>query len=166
MPRIPAAIAIVITVLLPAVSHAQRTLYVTDQIDLGLFASERLDGEPVAELASGTALLVLEQTEGAVHVQAPDGQEGWVSPERLVEAKPASARLPETLARVSALEAEVASLTAERQAVEAQVDEYRWNLPWPWVLGAVLVALGLGFVAGFLWLDAAIRRRHGGFRVY
>jgi hypothetical protein len=166
MPTIQAAVAIAITVLMPAVSHAQRTLYVTDRIDLGLFASEQLDGEPIATLASGAELLVLDQIEGAARVQTPDGREGWVSAERLVESKPAAARLPEALARVSELEAEVAALTAQRQAVEAELGEYRGNLPWLWALGAVLVALGLGFVVGFLWLDAAIRRRHGGFRVY
>jgi hypothetical protein len=39
-------------------------------------------------------------------------------------------------------------------------------LPWPWVLGAVVVALAGGFLAGYWWLDAAIRRRYGGFKVY
>ena len=31
---------------------------------------------------------------------------------------------------------------------------------------ALLVTLAAGFVAGLWWLDALIRRRHGGFRVY
>jgi len=39
-------------------------------------------------------------------------------------------------------------------------------VPWPWVVGALVVALGVGFIAGYWWLDASIRRRHGGFRVY
>jgi hypothetical protein len=36
----------------------------------------------------------------------------------------------------------------------------------PWVAAALVVALVAGFVAGLWWLDATIRRRHGGFRVY
>ena len=35
-----------------------------------------------------------------------------------------------------------------------------------WVLPAVVVALVAGFLVGLWWLDALIRRRHGGFRVY
>ena len=31
---------------------------------------------------------------------------------------------------------------------------------------ALLVTLAGGFVTGLWWLDALIRRRHGGFRIY
>lgn len=57
-------------------------------------------------------------------------------------------------------------LQIENADYEARMERYRGAIPWPWVAGALLVTLAAGFVAGWWWLDASIRRRHGGFRVY
>jgi SH3 domain protein len=57
-------------------------------------------------------------------------------------------------------------LKQQNETYEARLDSYRGSLPLPWVAAALVVALGAGFVAGLWWLDALIRRRHGGFRVY
>lgn len=57
-------------------------------------------------------------------------------------------------------------LKRENQEYEARLDSYRGSLPLPWVGAALLVALAAGFLAGLWWLDALIRRRHGGFRIY
>jgi SH3 domain protein len=60
----------------------------------------------------------------------------------------------------------LARLQQENTAYAQRMELYRGAIPWPWVAGAVLVSLILGFVGGWWWLDAAIRRRYGGFRVY
>ena len=60
----------------------------------------------------------------------------------------------------------LAQLRAENLGYEARIELYRGAIPWPWVLGAVIVALGAGFVGGWWWLDASIRRRYGGFKMY
>jgi len=57
-------------------------------------------------------------------------------------------------------------LTAENAAYEERFESYRHALPLPWVVVAGVVALVAGFLVGLWWLDALIRRRHGGFRVY
>jgi SH3 domain protein len=57
-------------------------------------------------------------------------------------------------------------LQRENEAYEARLDAYRGALPLPWVGAALLVTAVGGFVGGLWWLDALIRRRHGGFRVY
>lgn len=57
-------------------------------------------------------------------------------------------------------------LKSENQSFEAQLERYRGSIPLLWAGGAMLVALLGGFVAGLWWLDALIRRRHGGFRIY
>jgi SH3 domain protein len=62
--------------------------------------------------------------------------------------------------------ATLAQLEQENQAYLERFESYRGMLPWPWVLGAVVVALGAGFFAGYWWLDAAIRRRYGGFKLH
>jgi SH3 domain protein len=57
-------------------------------------------------------------------------------------------------------------LQAENLAYEQRFESYRYALPLLWVAVAGVVTLVAGFLAGLWWLDALIRRRHGGFRVY
>ena len=57
-------------------------------------------------------------------------------------------------------------LTAENRAFEERFESYRYSLPLTWVVVAGIVTLVAGFLVGLWWLDALIRRRHGGFRVY
>ena len=60
----------------------------------------------------------------------------------------------------------VQRLQTENRAHEERLESYRHTLPLKWVIPAVVVALVAGFLVGLWWLDALIRRRHGGFRVY
>jgi SH3 domain protein len=60
----------------------------------------------------------------------------------------------------------VSRLQDENRAYEARFEAYRYSLPMKWVIPALVVVLVAGFFAGLWWLDALIRRRHGGFRVY
>lgn len=76
------------------------------------------------------------------------------------------AEAEQTLAAAVAEREMLARLRAENQEYEARMELYRGSVPWPWVAGALVVVFGAGFFAGYWWLDASIRRRHGGFRVY
>jgi hypothetical protein len=60
----------------------------------------------------------------------------------------------------------IARLESDNVAYVERLEGYRHTLPLAWVLPAVVVALVAGFLVGLWWLDALIRRRHGGFRVY
>ncbi|HEX5046662.1 MAG TPA: TIGR04211 family SH3 domain-containing protein [Gammaproteobacteria bacterium] len=194
--------AVAIAILLGcATAAAAETAWVTDSLRLGLYAEPDASGAPSQNLTSGTALEVLERTQGYARVRTAAGSEGWVKSAYLVDEKPAALRVAELeaelaslrtdadrarAARVSAedelhrLGKQVAAtsgsseaiqdilgrLKQENEAYEARLDSYRWSLPLPWVAAALLVALVAGFVGGLWWLDALIRRRHGGFRVY
>ena len=57
-------------------------------------------------------------------------------------------------------------LKSENASYAEQLDAYRGALPLAWVVAAIFVMLVAGFVAGWWWLDASIRRRHGGFRIH
>jgi SH3 domain protein len=70
------------------------------------------------------------------------------------------------LAAAEAARNTLARLQMENSAYEERMELYRGAVPWPWVVGALVIVLGAGFVGGWWWLDALIRRRHGGFRVY
>jgi SH3 domain protein len=65
-----------------------------------------------------------------------------------------------------AIQETLGRLKRENEAYEARLDSYRGSLPLLWVGAALVVTLAAGFVAGLWWLDALIRRRHGGFRIY
>jgi SH3 domain protein len=82
------------------------------------------------------------------------------------EAGEAAAGAAENVAAGAADRERIIELERENQAYFERFERYRGTLPWPWVLGAVVVALGAGFLGGYWWLDAAIRRRYGGFKVY
>jgi SH3 domain protein len=60
----------------------------------------------------------------------------------------------------------IARLESENQAHIERLEMYRHTLPLAWVVPALVVSLVAGFLVGLWWLDALIRRRHGGFRVY
>jgi SH3 domain protein len=60
----------------------------------------------------------------------------------------------------------IARLERENTAYIERLERNRYSLPLALVLPAVVVALVAGFLVGLWWLDALIRRRHGGFRVY
>jgi SH3 domain protein len=57
-------------------------------------------------------------------------------------------------------------LESENQALAVRMEAYRGALPIRWVAVAVLAALVGGIGLGLWILDAHIRRRHAGFRVY
>jgi SH3 domain protein len=82
--------------------------------------------------------------------------------EELGKGNRAAATTPPTEALQVALE----RLRRENRAYEERFETYRSTLPVAWVLAALLVTLVGGFAGGLWWLDALIRRRHGGFRIY
>lgn len=60
----------------------------------------------------------------------------------------------------------LAQMRQQNDEYEARLDRYRHSLPLPWVGAALLISVLGGFLAGWWWLDASIRRRYGGFRIY
>ena len=65
-----------------------------------------------------------------------------------------------------AIQDTLARLKRDNERYETRLESYRGSLPLTWVAAALVVAVVAGFVAGLWWLDALIRRRHGGFRIY
>ncbi len=72
----------------------------------------------------------------------------------------------DTAPLAGAIQDVLAELESENQLYEAQLEAYRGSVPWSWVWPAFVLALLAGFAAGLWCLDAFIRRRHGGFRVW
>ena len=75
-------------------------------------------------------------------------------------------QLESTKAMAEAGASEIASLTSELSDYRGRQDQFKYSLPIKWVGGAMFVCLLAGFLFGIWWVDARIRRRHGGIRVY
>ena len=70
------------------------------------------------------------------------------------------------LGRAISMEAEIKRLDARNRELEGQLDAYRTVVPFSWAVTAGFASLLGGFFLGLWTLDAYVRRRHGGFRVY
>lgn len=72
----------------------------------------------------------------------------------------------EPLASAGGIQDALAELRSENETYQAQLEAYRGSVPWSWAWPALALALLTGFVAGLWCLDAYIRGRHGGFRIW
>ena len=71
-----------------------------------------------------------------------------------------------TTGSAESIQETIARLERENREHVERLEAYRYTLPLMWVIPAIVVTLVAGFLVGLWWLDALIRRRHGGFRVY
>jgi len=70
------------------------------------------------------------------------------------------------LGQALTMEARIEELSDRNLALESQLDDYRGVVPFSWAATAVIASLLGGFFLGLWTLDAYVRHRHGGFRVY
>jgi SH3 domain protein len=68
---------------------ARETLYVTDQLLLGLYAKKDASGKRIATLESGAELELLDRNKNYAKVKTNNGNIGWVKTAFLVTEKPA-----------------------------------------------------------------------------
>ncbi len=106
----------VLLALAPLAAVAE-TVYVTDNLRLGLYEAPDTSGRPFRMLESGQAMDVLSRDRNYANVRLPDASEGWVKAAYLVDDKPA--RLI------------VAELTAERDSLVAELAETRESFAAP-----------------------------------
>jgi SH3 domain protein len=60
----------------------------------------------------------------------------------------------------------IEDLTRENDKFRKRQSGYKYSMPFPWVGGALGVALLAGFLLGLWIVDYRSRRRHGGVRIY
>jgi SH3 domain protein len=132
-----------ILALLPMAAAAE-TMYITDNLRLGLHQAEDTSGRAFRMLESGQALEIISRTRNYANVRLPDGAQGYVKAAYLVDEKPAKLIVAETIAERDALTAELeetklafeapaatiqglqeeaASLTGKLQDAELRIDD-------------------------------------------
>lgn len=111
-------------VILP-LSAAAQTVYVTDNLRLGLHEAEDTSGRPFRMLESGQEMEILTRDRNYANVRLPDATEGWVKNAYLVEEKPAKLIVAEITAERDALIAELATTRESFAAPAATIDALR-----------------------------------------
>ena len=108
------------TLLLSAVAAAAQTLYVTDQIKVGLH-EDKSSGSPIVKvIPTGTAVEVIKQEEDVSFVREPGGASGWINNSYLVDRAPGSPADQEAMARVATLEKQLNEARQQVRDLEAQ----------------------------------------------
>ena len=92
--------------LLPFVAAAE-TVYITDNLRLGLHQAEDTSDRAFRMLESGQELEIISRNRNYASVQLPDGTRGYVKAAYLVDEKPAKLIVAETAAERDALAAEL-----------------------------------------------------------
>ena len=82
------------------------------------------------------------------------------------EAEMLRGREAEYAASLAALRETVGRLERQNAEYANHVERYRVSLPLPWVLAALGLTFVGGGVTGWWALDAFLRRRYGGYRIY
>jgi SH3 domain protein len=119
----------------------------------------------LVELKPAQARLAeLESELARVRLEADQSQSARIAAE--TELNRLGQRVAASTGSAEAAQDTLARLQSENEAFEARFETYRRSLPLTWVVAALVVTLVGGFLAGLWWLDALIRRRHGGFRIY
>ncbi len=96
---------------LPAIGVAQ-TVYVTDNLRLGIHQAADTSDRAFRMLESGQALEIITRDRNYAHVRLPDGTEGYVKAAYLVDDKPAKLIVSEVQSANADLENRLAELNA------------------------------------------------------
>ena len=103
---------------LPAVLRAE-SLYVIEQLVVGVSSTPDASGERVATLKSGDRVEALERAGDEVHVRLANGREGWVRASYLTADEPLRVRLAQRDAEVARLNDEVSALQTQLHSAAA-----------------------------------------------
>jgi len=168
--------------LLGASVHAE-TLYVIDELIVGVSSTADEGGERIGSIRSGDRVEVLDRHDAYARVRLSSGAQGWVKSSYLSAAPPLQRRVPAQMAELERLKTEVAKLQDEVSSARAAAPGARalsadppaattaeraslGRPSWQCALACLLLALLAGFALGWRMLDRRIRRKYGGLRIY
>ena len=118
--RMYAAVCGVLLALTSSISHAQ-TVFVIDELQLGLHTERQITSPIAGMIDSGTELEVLEREGNFVRVKTKDGREGWVDGAYIASARPVAARLKAIITSNEALRAELSTLRSEAERLKSDL---------------------------------------------
>jgi phage protein D len=174
--------ATALLLMLPAAAGWAAAAYVTDELVLGVYASQNGQGQRLTTLHSGAAVETLAVNGDSTQVRLADGVVGWVKSAYLVTSAPATVRIKQLQDELdrsrattpelaeAAERSEVERLTRELAAAQTAAARAGANAPLPAAARAtpVLEAPAGGTAHGSalhvgLWVAAVITALAGGF---
>ncbi|MCU7960395.1 MAG: TIGR04211 family SH3 domain-containing protein [gamma proteobacterium symbiont of Bathyaustriella thionipta] len=93
--------------------------YITDKLVAGLYAEADKSSAPIAALASGTPMEVLERKQGFTKVRLTNGDIGWVESGFVTREKPARVMLLENQSEMAGLKKQIRQKDADLQAMQS-----------------------------------------------
>ncbi|MDP6617060.1 MAG: hypothetical protein QF790_07855 [Gammaproteobacteria bacterium] len=97
----------------PSTPLRAETMFVTDMLQLELYATAEMTGMPLRKLKSGDRLEILESSGRTAHVQLESGESGWVKSLYLQTDEPARTRINKLEDTNASLEKTVTKLRAQ-----------------------------------------------------
>ena len=117
------------------VAAAEDTVFVTDELRLGLFPDETTDGRPSRMLTSGDELRILERALRSVRVRTEAGDEGWVKTGYVVTEPPARRRIQpleaenqELIQALDALRTRTSSMEQQLTGLTRELEQARQGI--------------------------------------
>jgi SH3 domain protein len=99
------------------------TAYVTDMLQLDMYATADMVGSPILKLRSGDKLEVIERKGRYALIKSAGGQKGWVKGLYLVDSEPARTRVNQLERSNQGLEGTVKKLRSQLSAEQGKVKE-------------------------------------------
>ncbi len=119
--------AALLLLLLPPLTWAE-TLYVADNLRVGVRATPSSKAPSLAVIATGTEVNVLKRKKQFIKVRIPNGVEGWVKSAYFSKDKPARRQLDELLQQFRQLRNELQTLQQTRQKEQARLLQLQQRL--------------------------------------
>ena len=168
---------------------AAQTVYVHDQLRLGVRAAPDPAEKSIAVVKTGDALKVLGEQDNFIHIQTATGLEGWVSKgyvsseppaKNLLEVArqelevlkqkqgPLQQQLTEVEQKAARQQQQLSQLKSENEALQQQLGLIEEKAgPHPAIIGRVLLLGGLltGLIIGARWKARRVAERIGGLEI-
>jgi SH3 domain protein len=100
-------------------------VFVTDMLQLEMYATSEISGAPIRRLRSGDRLELIEERGRYLNVRAEDGLVGWVKSLYIVKKEPARTRVNKLEKDYGELEATVKKLRTELDSERAKLAKFR-----------------------------------------
>ncbi|MDH5445911.1 MAG: TIGR04211 family SH3 domain-containing protein [Gammaproteobacteria bacterium] len=183
------SIVVMVLVLLSGTTFA-KTVYVNDQIRVGLRPEPNNDAAPLTVVATGDKLELLDKDSGYVLVRTAEGTEGWIKEIYTTATVPAivqlrslnqkaggtDVKLQELNKQITLMESANKVLTEELEEVKNEKSKYQLQLMalksgqggsgWFFWLGGIVVFTIASFILGMYWYRNQAMKRLGGLRIY
>ena len=174
-----------------SVSAFAETVYVSDELRVGIRPEPDIGYSPVGVVVTGMKLDVLDRQAGFVKIKTDDGMIGWIKDIYATDKKPAMLRLQQLQKKhtvvanqLKEISKDLKTLESSNQSLNEQVEELKqeraeWQLlqaklassqqqaksTWYWWFMALVVVLVGSFVGGIQWHRIQAMKRLGGLRV-